>query len=340
MIVLAMSGGIDSAAAGWLLQQRGETVRGLFLKHRYQYEDEAGARTVAEHLDIPLDILDVSDAFEKIVDTFTESYFSGRTPNPCVLCNRTIKFGILFDHAIQHLAADGFATGHYVRRGEVNGYPALYRGIDRTKDQSYVLYGIGREKLAKLHFPLGDRTKADIRLLAEKIGLPNRENRESQDLCFVENGRHFEFLRERCPDCDTSGNFVTPDGRFLALHDGFERFTIGQRKGFGVGFGKRVFVLRLDADRKEVVLGDWDELASFQLRATDGRWLTIEDPMEPFCCHVKIRYACRPVRARVEPGIDGTFSVEFEEAQHGIAPGQSVVCYDSDRLLGGGIIVE
>lgn len=340
MLVLALSGGIDSAVAARLLTDRGFDVHGLFLKHRYQREPEDDARTVADHLGIPLTVLDVSDRFEEIVEHFTDEYFFGRTPNPCVRCNRSIKFGILYDYAIDRLGAEGFATGHYVRRGEVDGFPALFRGLDPAKDQSYVLYGIDRNKLARLHFPLGEMLKSEVREIAEKIDLPIREKKESQDICFVENGRHAEFLHARRPDAETSGNFVAPDGRFLALHSGFEQFTVGQRKGMGVGFGKRVFVLRVDSETKNVVIGSWDELARDELTASDVRWLLPETPTRPFRCGVKIRYRCQTASGVVIPCDDGTVRVRFDDPQHGVAPGQSAVFYFDDRVIGGGVIDE
>lgn len=338
MIVQALSGGIDSAVAAWLLKEQGYRVHGLFLKHALQRETERDALIAADFLDIPLTVLDITPQFDEIVEHFTDEYFSGRTPNPCVLCNRTIKFGILYDYAVRELGASGYATGHYVRRDAVAGFPALFRGLDDTKDQSYVLYGIGRDRLSNLFFPLGDYQKTEIRRIAEKIDLPMREKKESQDICFVENGKHAEFLHCRRPGVDTSGRFVSPQGEILALHGGFEQFTVGQRKGMGVGFGKRVFVLRLDAKSKDVVIGSWDELACKELSASEVRWLLPENPTVPFRCDVKIRYRCRTARATVFPQPDDSVRVRFEEVQHGVAPGQSAVFYFGDRLIGGGVI--
>lgn len=338
-IVQALSGGIDSAVAAWLLKEQGFEVHGLFLKHRLQRETEHDAQITADFLGIPLTILDISHEFEEIVEHFTEEYFAGRTPNPCVRCNRSIKFGILFDYAVNQLNASAYATGHYVRRGEVDGFPALFRALDDTKDQSYVLYGIGREKLSKLYFPLGEYQKTEIRRLAEQIGLPIREKKESQDICFVENGKHAEFLHQRRPETDTSGRFVDSAGNVLALHGGFEQFTVGQRKGMGVGFGQRVFVLRLDAKSKDVVIGSWDELACSNLTTTDVRWLLPDAPQVPFRCDVKIRYRCQTASAAIFPQPDGSVQVQLDEPQHGVAPGQSAVFYFGDRLIGGGVII-
>ena len=307
------------------------------MKHPYQRDTEADAAHMAEHLGIEFEVLDISEPFEQVVEHFTEEYFQGRTPNPCVDCNRTIKFGVLFDHAVR-LGADGLATGHYVRRGEVDGVPALFCGIDPEKDQSYVLYGIDRSCLDRLCFPLGELTKSEVREIARRIGLPVLDKKESQDICFIERGKHAEFLRRRRPDIDTSGNFVSPDGSFLGLHGGFERFTVGQRKGMGVGFGSRIFVLRLEPETRNVVIGPYSELACRRLFAGDARWLLPENPLTPLQCEVKIRYRTGVVPATVTPRPHETLEVEFDEPHYGVAPGQAAVFYLGERLLGGATI--
>ena len=338
-ILLAMSGGVDSGVAAVLLKEQGCRVRGLFMKHPYQRDEEAvfDAARVAEQLGIAFEVLDVSEPFEQIVEHFTDEYFNGRTPNPCVYCNRRIKFGVLFEYA-RKLGADGFATGHYVRRSEVDGFPALFRGIDPTKDQSYVLYGVDRSILGRLHFPLGNRTKTEVREIAKRIGLHVLDKKESQDICFVERGKHSEFLHQRRPDVDTSGKFVSPDGTCLGLHGGFERFTVGQRKGMGVGFGERIFVLRLEAETCNVVIGPYSSLACKRLSADNVRWLLPEAPDGPFRCEVKIRYRTEPVSATVFPRDNGAVELEFDEFRYGVAPGQSAVFYLGERLCGGATI--
>ena len=336
-VALALSGGIDSAVAAHLLQKQGLNVHGLFLKHPYQHEDETDAGKIAEFLGIPLTIRDVSTQFEAVVDDFTQEYFGGRTPNPCVLCNRMIKFGVLMDFALHELTADFYATGHYVRRSEVEGFPALLQGVDDTKDQAYVLYGIGREKLHRLLFPLGEWTKKAVRRMAAEIRLPLPDKKESQDICFVKSGCHAEFLHARRPGVDTAGRFIDTEGNVLALHGGFEQFTVGQRKGMGVGFGRRVFVLELNAETNDVVVGPWEKLARTQIHVTKTRWLLPQDPMQSLRCSVKIRYRSKAFPATVLPEGDGAV-VDCDEPVFGIAPGQSAVFFDGDRLLGGGII--
>lgn len=339
MIALAMSGGIDSAVAAWLLRRRGLTVHGFFMKHPYQAEDETDARRLADFLEIPLEVIDVSDPFEDVVENFTEEYFAARTPNPCVFCNRTIKFGVLLDKALARSGAERFATGHYARTAVQDGFPALLRGVDPAKDQSYVLYGIDRNRLAKLRFPLGELTKAEVRRLAAEAALPLPDKKESQDICFVPDGCHSEFLHARRPGVNTAGRFVSPDGRCLALHGGFEQFTIGQRKGMGVGFGQRVFVHRLDPVTNDVVIGPWEDLAVRRITVTEPRWLLPENPERPFSCQVKVRYRCREAEGRVSPRGE-TALVEFTEPLYGVAPGQSAVFYENERVLGGGLIAE
>ena len=339
VIMLAMSGGIDSGVAAVLLKEQGYQVRGLFMKHPYQRDGgaESDARRIAEYLGIPFEILDVSEPFECVVEYFTDEYFLGRTPNPCVYCNRRIKFGVLSKYARKH-GADGLATGHYVRRGEVDGFPALFRGVDSMKDQSYVLYGIDRSVLDQLVFPLGELTKTEVRGIARRVGLHVRDKKESQDICFVERGKHPEFLHRRRPGVDTSGKFVSPDGTCLGLHGGFERFTVGQRKGMGVGFGERIFVLRLEAETHNVVIGPYSALACKRLLADDVRWLLPEVPDGPFRCEVKIRYRTEPVSATVFPYSDEMIELRFDEPRYGVAPGQSAVFYLGDRLCGGATI--
>ena len=332
-----MSGGVDSGVAAVLLKEQGYRVRGLFMKHPYQRENESDAARTAEQLGIAFEVLDVSEPFEQVVEHFTDEYLRGRTPNPCVHCNRMIKFGVLFDYAKKN-GADGFATGHYVRRGEVDGFPALFRGIDPEKDQSYVLYGVGRSTLDRLYFPLGNRTKNEVREIARRIGLHVLDKKESQDICFVERGKHPEFLHQRRPDIDTSGKFVSPDGTCLGLHGGFERFTVGQRKGMGVGFGERIFVLRLEAETCNVVIGPYSALACKRLLADDVRWLLPEVPNGPFRCEVKIRYRTEPVSATVFSRNNGEVELEFDEPRYGVAPGQSAVFYLGERLCGGATI--
>jgi tRNA-uridine 2-sulfurtransferase len=356
-VVLAMSGGVDSSVAARLLLDAGHEVLGVFMRHGIETDtscqldavpssnkqgccsaaDAADARRVAELLDIPFYALNFDEHFDRIVEYFVDEYLAARTPNPCIVCNTWLKFGRLFEYA-DSLGAQYVATGHYARLTDVGETaPALLRGVDDTKDQAYVLFGIERSLLSRMLLPVGEYRKDEIRVMAEQLGLRVADKRDSQEICFVPDQDHARFIHERRPEADTSGQIVTTDGQVVGRHDGIERYTIGQRKGLGVAFGDRRFVVRIEADTRRVVVGEREELARSELTAADANWL-IKPPSEPFACQVKIRYRSRPVAARVEPFDGNRFAVQFEEPCHGIAPGQAAVCFDGDRVLGGGWI--
>ena len=356
-IVLAMSGGVDSSVAAWLLREEGHEVIGLFMRHGVEVEercnlgsgaveghkqgccsaaDAADARRVADLLGIPFYAVNFDDEFGRIVEYFVNEYSAGRTPNPCIMCNTWLKFGKLFGYA-DSVGAQYVATGHHARLMGGPGIPALCRGRDESKDQSYVLFGIDRGVLSRLKFPVGQHRKEDIRRIAQRIGLRVAAKKDSQEICFVPDQDHARFVRSRPGAVDTSGEIVTTDGTVVGRHDGLERFTIGQRKGLGIAFGEPRFVVRLEPAQRRVVIGTRNDLEITSLTASGANWL-IETPRDPFRCHVKIRYRSRAVGAMVQPLPDGRFSVEFDEPRHGVAPGQAAVCYDCDRVLGGGWI--
>ena len=358
-VVLAMSGGVDSSVAAWFLRERGHDVIGLFMRHGVQAEascapepgqpgrgkprccsqaDAADARRVADVLDVPFYALNFDEEFGRIVDYFVAEYTAGRTPNPCIMCNTWLKFGKLFEYA-DSVDAQYVATGHYTRLLPTadDQPPALRCGIDATKDQSYVLFGVDRRQLDRLLFPVGEHSKEEIRRIAGELGLRVAEKPDSQEICFVPDGDHARWIRRHRGPLDTSGEIVTTDGTVVGRHDGLERFTIGQRKGLGVAFGERRFVVRLEPDTRRVVVGTKDELARTDLTAAGANWL-VDEPPGPFRCQVKIRYRSRAVGATVEPLAADRFSVHFDEPRHGVAPGQAAVCYQGDRVLGGGWI--
>ena len=362
-IVLAMSGGVDSSVAAWLLREQGHDVVGLFMRHGVDPAErgEAGsdpvgshkqgccsaadaedARRVADLLEIPFYAVNFDEEFGRIVDYFVDEYTAGRTPNPCIMCNTWLKFGKLFEYA-DSVGAQYVATGHYARvmRGENSGgesdSPALCRGQDESKDQSYVLFGIDRGLLSRLKFPVGEHRKDEIRRIAKRIGLRVAGKKDSQEICFVPDQNHARFIRARRGAVDTSGEIVTTEGTVVGRHDGLERFTIGQRKGLGIALGQPHFVVRLEPEQRRVVIGTRDELARISLTASAANWL-IEAPQQPFRCEVKIRYRSRAVGAVVVPLPDDRFSVEFDEPRHGVAPGQAAVCYQEEEVLGGGWI--
>ena len=312
--------------------------------------DAADARRVADRLDIPFYALNFEEEFDRIIDYFVDEYTAGRTPNPCVMCNNWLKFGRLRDYA-DGVGAEFIATGHYARlealatgvvpalgqlppRGDL---PALRRGLDDTKDQSYVLFGIDRDTLPRVLFPVGNHRKEAIREIAKQIGLKVADKPDSQEICFVPHDDYAAFVRRRRGDEDRSGEIVTTQGTVVGRHDGIEGFTVGQRKGLGVALGEPRYVVRLERDTRRVVIGRHEELARQSLTARQANWL-IEPPCEAFECRVQLRYRSYAVPATVEPLAGDRLHIALHEPRMGVAPGQAVVCYDDDRVLGGGWI--
>ncbi len=466
-IFCAVSGGVDSGVAAAILKERGDDVRGLYMRHRYQATldadvtrrvlekwasgeistrpalysvarngelteiasdaavafwsekglpvDAVSAFETTAFLGIPLTILDVDAPFAAVVENFVDEYYSAQTPNPCALCNRTIKFGLL-DDVCRRLGGERLATGHYVRKrrvadwvaelettaeeavkstlfngdsavcandgicgngevsasggtcgvgevsanggGEFNVLPDWLKAngdaefIERApsaKDQSYFLYGVDAETLRRVEFPVGELEKSEVRQIAQDRGLPVAARKDSQEVCFVPDKRRLEFVREfraanperwrALPD-DTSGDFVALDGKVIGKHAGYEKFTVGQRKGLGMGFCERIFVQRVDAATKAVVLGPYEALAVREICAVDANWAAPIPLDEDFRCEIKIRYRNDSVAATVRAGSDGTIRAIPDEPRFGVAPGQALVCYWRGRLLGGGRIVR
>ncbi len=349
-VVLAMSGGVDSSVAAYLLRRQGYDVVGLFMRTGVHGADDgradhkkgccsavdaADARRVADRLDVPFYALDFEADFNRVIDYFADEYLAGRTPNPCVVCNSWLKFGRLWEYG-QRLQADFIATGHYACVVEHEGTFQLHRGADPDKDQSYVLYGLEREILSRLLFPIGGYRKEEVRALAREAGLGVADKPDSVEICFVPGGDHAALIRERRPGLATAGHIVDTAGNVLGNHDGFERFTIGQRKGLGVAMGERRFVLRIVPGENDVVVGDREELLATGLRAVRINWL-IDPPDGPLSCQIKIRYRHNPAPGRVVVTPDGA-SVTFDEPQSAVTPGQAVVFYDGSQVLGGGWI--
>jgi tRNA-specific 2-thiouridylase len=372
-----MSGGVDSSAAAVLLKRQGHDVIGLFMRSGATEEavcataapslpiisptsrsadvltaparpahkqgccsasDAADARRVADLLDIPFYALNFQDAFGRIKDYFADEYLSGRTPNPCVMCNNWLKFGKLWEFA-QQVDADAIATGHYAQLRDLDSEnrPALVRGADGSKDQSYVLFGISRELLDRVIFPVGGFEKPAIRELAREAGLRVADKADSQEICFIPDNDYAGFIRRyRGLDDDLSGEFVDTSGTVLGRHEGCHRFTIGQRRGLGVAFGSPRFVVAIEPATRRVVLGTHEELARHELGADRPNWLVPNVPAS-FRCQAQIRYRHEAAEAEVFVD-DERIRVRFAEPQYGVTPGQAVVLYDGDRVLGGGWI--
>jgi tRNA-uridine 2-sulfurtransferase len=353
-----MSGGVDSSVAAWLLKQEGHEVVGVFMRHGQETEEEnsavcisthkqgccsaadaADARRVADMLEIPFYVLNFQREFASIVDYFVAQYSAGRTPNPCIVCNSWLKFGKLFQYA-DSVGAQYVATGHYARLEKMeSGEIALCRGRDESKDQSYVLFGIRREILNRLMFPLGDHRKEEIRGMAAQLGLRVAAKRDSQEICFIPDQDHAGFIRRRPDHIDSSGEIVTTEGKVVGRHGGFEQFTIGQRKGLQVALGQPRYVVRIEPETRRVVIGQREELARSELSAAEANWLVDERLIDrPMHCQVKIRYRSRAFPAVVEIIGSDRFHVRFDEPCYAVAPGQAAICYQDDRVLGGGWI--
>ena len=296
--------------------------------------DAADARRVADRLDIPFHAVNFAGEFDRIKDYFADEYLAGRTPNPCVRCNHWIKFGRLWEFA-ESIGADSIATGHYARRETIDGEPMLLRGRDPNKDQSYVLFGIPRELLPRVQFPCGDSQKPEIRNLAAEAGLRVAGKADSQEICFVPNNDYAGFVARHRAMPATAGSIVDTSGTTIGQHDGYERYTIGQRRGLGVALGEPRFVVAINAATREVVIGTRDELGRSQLVATETNWLA--DVADEFRALGQIRYRHQPAACTVTR-TDDRVTVVFDEPQEGVAPGQAVVLYEGDRVLGGGWI--
>ena len=350
-VCVAMSGGVDSAGAALLLRQAGYDVSGVTLR-LHHYKDRPGlcgsaddietARAVAASLGIPHTVLDLCQLFRReVMDKFVSEYVHGRTPNPCIDCNREIKFGALLDWALDH-GADAIATGHYARVAydEAPGRWLLLRGRDRRKDQSYVLYQLTQHQLSHLLLPVGEYEKTALRAMAEAAGLSNAHKADSQDICFVPDGNYVSFLRTYGGVTLRPGDFVDESGRVLGRHKGLECYTTGQRKGLGVSSDTPLYVLRKELDTGAVVLGPNSALFTRTLTADRLNWIALPGLEAPIRVTAKTRYSQREAAAVVEPLPHGRARVTFEEPQRAITVGQAVVFYDGEAVVGGGTICE
>ena len=351
--MIAMSGGVDSSVAAFLSKQAGYECIGVTMK-LFQNEDVGvnrartccslddveDARSVARRLGIPYYVFNFSSDFKsQVIGRFIATYESGATPNPCIDCNRYLKFDRLFQRA-RELGCEAVVTGHYARIEMQDGRYVLKKALDGSKDQSYVLYSLTQEQLAHVRFPLGELSKSEVRSIAEAQGFCNAEKPDSQDICFVPDGDYARFIEEYCKKSFPEGNFVNEEGEVLGRHKGIIRYTIGQRRGLGLALPESLYVCKKRMDANEVVLGKNERLFHDTLEASDLNWIAFEDVTGQIRCKAKIRYKQKEADAVVEKTGEDRVRVKFDEPQRGITKGQAVVFYDGDIVLGGGKIIN
>lgn len=339
-VFIALSGGVDSSTAAAILCRNGFDCASMFMvTSESARHAQADAEAVAEKLGIRLHVLDLRKDFERILDYFCSEYKKGRTPNPCVFCNRYIKFGKLWDFARSH-GAQLLATGHYVRVIRHNNNLGLYEAVNPTKDQSYALSMINKNVLAHIILPMGDYSKEQTREKAAKFGLGTAQKQESQEICFIPDDDYVAVLEQRCPELVCKGDIVDSNGKVLGKHNGVHRFTIGQRRGLRIAMGRPYYVSKIDAKSNTVTLGPKEEVMHRTLLATGANWLT-DKPALSFRAKVKIRYNDGGASATVTPQADNVV-VEFDELVSAITPGQLAAFYvlegSNSRLIGGGWI--
>ena len=351
LVVVAMSGGVDSAVTALILRERGYRVIGINMRLYTPPEGEEypnpccapealeDARMSAHRLGVPFYPINLEREFEETVITyFVDEYARGRTPNPCLACNREVKFSALIDRA-RRLGADRLATGHYARiEQDANGRFQLLEAVDESKDQSYVLYSLSQEQLGFMMFPLGTLRKTEVREIAEMYGLDVAGKPDSQETCFVGRGAYADFVMARRPGINRPGEIVMSDGQVVGRHDGLLGFTVGQRRGIGVAHSEPLYVLSLDTGSNRLIVGARDELSFTSLRASRSSLTSDEWPTQAFAADVRVRYQGERYSATIHPEEPGQLTIEFAEHPRAVAPGQAVVLYRGDEVLGGGTI--
>ncbi len=351
--LIAMSGGVDSSVAAYLIKNMGFDAVGATMKLFNGYADEArpnsccslsdveDAKSVAYKLGMPYYVFNFTDKFsECVIDKFVDAYEHGATPNPCIDCNRYLKFEKLYQRAME-LKADFVVTGHYAKvlKDGKTGRFLLKKATDITKDQSYVLYSLTQEQLSHTLFPLGDLEKSEVRKIAEKCGFINARKHDSQDICFVQNGKYADFIEEYMNKTYPPGDFLDKNGHVLGRHKGIIRYTVGQRRGLGIAYEHSLYVISINPSENTVILGDEKDLYSKVLYASDINLISVESLDEPMRVKAKVRYSQGESGALISPDKNRVLKVEFDEPQRAVTKGQAVVFYDGDTVVGGGTII-
>lgn len=354
-VMIGMSGGVDSSVAAYLLKKQGYDVIGVTMKLWQDDEDddtienEGGccslaavedARKVAEKIGIPFYVLNFSDVFkQKVIEPFIDEYLNGRTPNPCIACNKHIKFDDFFKKARQ-IGCDYVATGHYakIEKDEETGRYLLKKSVTDKKDQTYALYNLTQEQLEHTLLPIGEFEKDKVREIAKEMGMEVHNKPDSQEICFVKDNDYARYVKKHSKKRIEDGYFVDTKGNALGKHNGIVNYTIGQRKGLGIAFGKPMFVVDINAKKNTVILGDNEDIFSKELIAKDVNFIPFDKIDEPIRVQAKIRYSAKPADATVYALRNNKIKIAFDEPQRAITKGQSVVMYDGDTVIGGGII--
>ncbi len=340
-VMIAMSGGVDSAVAAYLCAKDGRTAAGVTMRHFDGCGDDdiRDAAALCATLGIPHRTADLQDAFEKhVILPFIAAYEAGLTPNPCIFCNKRVKFGALLDFAVEN-GFSRIATGHYARvERAANGRTLLRRAADAAKDQSYMLYTLTQDVLSRLELPLGELTKPEVRTIAESLGFEVASKADSQDICFIPDGDYAAFIERFTGKVTVPGDFLNTDGAVIGKHRGQLHYTVGQRKGLGIALGAPAYVIAKSAAHNTVTLGKNEHLFTDRLVATEINLITEDRLTSPRRLLAKIRYSQGATQARVEQTGEDQLTVEFDTPQRAICPGQSLVLYDGDYVVGGGII--
>lgn len=356
-VVIGMSGGVDSSVAAYILKKQGYDVIGVTMKvwqddHEDDYENEDGccglsavddARRVANKLEIPFYVMNFKSIFkETVIDNFVDEYMNGRTPNPCIVCNKRVKFGELLKKA-HSLGAYYVATGHYakIEKDEETDRYLIKKSSAEAKDQTYMFYNLSQDQIKHILMPLGEySSKDEIRSIAKELGLDVANKPDSQEICFIPDNDYGKFISERNTKGINPGDFVDTKGNVLGKHKGIIYYTIGQRKGLGISLGKPAYVVDIRPDKNQVVLGDNEDVFNYKLIASDANFIPFAKLEAPVKVKAKIRYSAKPADAIIYPLEDDMVKVEFENPQRAITPGQAIVFYDNDILVGGGTIVR